>query len=418
MNELKELFELITTHAEPDQNSWKEQERRQRRSARNRKLGAIGLAAALIAGAVVFAAANLRTQEDGPPLPADTGSPHPSDTGSPHPSETPSSRPSVFQPPLGLAIVGLDGSVRQDLGFPSDAWMPDLSSDGTQIMFFTDGTGVAECGGCSNTRVAAVRVGRSKGGFIFLGVNDHIHQVGQPVWSPDGHQIAFVGVDREGNRDIYIADGIPDVDEVPYVGGLAAETRRLTFDPAVDEFPAWSPDGSTIFYDNGGAQPLDDLGFSSTQEIWRVPADGGTPQRLTNNEVADAQADVSADGVVAYSHDGDVWTMDQDGGNPERMKAVPPGAWFSPRWSPDGTMLALLRHDPREHSSFTDHRDHASFDPGSGDPKQLTFLEVVVVNLATGEVTSVGPRVAGDVNPVSWLPDGSALLINRYDAGA
>jgi hypothetical protein len=39
------------------------------------------------------------------------------------------------------------------------------------------------------------------------------------------------------------------------------------------------------------------------------------------------------------------------------------------------------------------------------------------VDLATGEITLVGPRVAADVNPVSWTSDGSALLINRYDAG-
>ena len=45
-------------------------------------------------------------------------------------------------------------------------------------------------------------------------------------------------------------------------------------------------------------------------------------------------------------------------------------------------------------------------------------MQVVVVKLATGHVLTVGPRVASDVNPVSWTPDGSALLIDRYDSGA
>jgi hypothetical protein len=46
------------------------------------------------------------------------------------------------------------------------------------------------------------------------------------------------------------------------------------------------------------------------------------------------------------------------------------------------------------------------------------LLKVVVVDLASGVVSEVGPRVASDYNPVSWMPDGSALLINRFDDGS
>ena len=322
----------------------------------------------------------------------------PTDTGSP---DTPG------QSPLGLAIVGLDGTVQQDLGLPTDAWMPDLSSDGTRIMFLTASTEVGFCGGCSpdsppSDRTAVIPLGKSSGRFIYLDPHSHTREVEQPVFSPDGNQIAFTGVSRkDGNRDIYVA-------ELRQGAVINAVARRLTSDPAIDEFPAWSPDGSTIFYDNGGAEPVDDSGFSSTQEIWSVPADGGTPQRLTNNDTADTQVDVAADGTVAFWRDGDIWTMDQRGTNQRRLKAVPSGTGFNPRWSPDGTMMALLRYDPTE---------RASFDYRRGRPADLPLLEVVVVDLATGKVTKVGPRVAADFNPVSWTPNGSALLINRYDAG-
>ena len=389
MNELREVFEMVTKQAEPDRDSWKEQERRQQRTARNRKVGAIGLVAALIAVAVVFAVTT--TGKDGTlPQPADTGSP-----------DTPG------QSPLGLAIVGLDGTVQQDLGLPTVAWMPDLSSDGTKVIFLTMSTKVGFCGACvpDNDRIVAIPFGESSGSFIYLeGV--HIRRVEEPVWSPDGNQIAFVGVSRgDGNRDIYVAD-LPDGQVEP---ATFVDARRLTFDPAVDEFPAWSPDGSTIFFDNGGSEPLNDSGFSSTQEIWSVPADGGAAQRLTSNDVADAQADVAADGTVAFWREGNIWTMDQDGGNPERLAAVPSETGFNPRWSPDGSMVALLRYDPTAFVFISDL---------PGRPTGLPALEVVVVDLATGEVTVVGPRVAADFNPVSWTPDGSALLINRYDAGA
>ena len=53
MAELREVFEMTTKQMEPDQDSWNEQERRQRRTARNRKVGAFAVAAAIGVAAVV-----------------------------------------------------------------------------------------------------------------------------------------------------------------------------------------------------------------------------------------------------------------------------------------------------------------------------------------------------------------------------
>jgi hypothetical protein len=52
MAELKEVFEMVTKQTEPDQDSWSQQERRQRRTARNRKVGAFVVAAAIGLAAV------------------------------------------------------------------------------------------------------------------------------------------------------------------------------------------------------------------------------------------------------------------------------------------------------------------------------------------------------------------------------
>ena len=46
----------------------------------------------------------------------------------------------------------------------------------------------------------------------------------------------------------------------------------------------------------------------------------------------------------------------------------------------------------------------------------LPLLDVVIVDLETGAIHSVGAQVASDVNPPSWTPDG-ALLIDRYLPG-
>ena len=53
MRDLREVFEMTTKQVEPDLEAWREQEKRQRRANRNRKMGAFAVAAALGAVALV-----------------------------------------------------------------------------------------------------------------------------------------------------------------------------------------------------------------------------------------------------------------------------------------------------------------------------------------------------------------------------
>jgi hypothetical protein len=65
MSELMEVYEMVTKQTEPDLDAWKQQEERQRRVARNRKLGAIAIVAALVIGIAAVAIANLGTRGGG-----------------------------------------------------------------------------------------------------------------------------------------------------------------------------------------------------------------------------------------------------------------------------------------------------------------------------------------------------------------
>ena len=62
MSELREVFEMVTKQTEPDLDAWREQERRQRRKGRNRKLGALAIAAAI---GVVATAVAIRAVDEG-----------------------------------------------------------------------------------------------------------------------------------------------------------------------------------------------------------------------------------------------------------------------------------------------------------------------------------------------------------------
>lgn len=99
-----------------------------------------------------------------------------------------------------------------------------------------------------------------------------------PAWSPNGKSIAFVSkrrpeFDRTDNWDLYAVEAAP-----------GAMPRQLTTfegadnDPTFESRPAWSPDGKSIAYLQGGPQKLI---YYAVQKLAVVPATGGPPRVLT-----------------------------------------------------------------------------------------------------------------------------------------
>jgi WD40-like Beta Propeller Repeat len=305
--------------------------------------------------------------------------------------------------PLGLELVGLDGAT-SNLGLPTDAWMADLSPDGRKVVFVTTSVDLGSCRGCDQggtvVRLAVVPVGSDTGGYVSFAAD--LDSIAQPAWSPDGTHLAFQG-SVSGNLDIYVAD----LTEAVTQGSLdiGVPVTRLTTDPAVDEFPSWSPDGTVLYYDNLGTG-IPDSGVSPTGEIWSVPAAGGDPTKLTDNDVADMQPDAGPDGTIAYWSGGDIRIMAPDGSASRRLSMLPGNLGWNPRWSPDGTKLAVLHYDSSS--------PRAIFEPNPMHPTDLPPMDVIVVDVRSGETTPLDVQVASFFNPVSWTPDGTAVLVTRY----
>ena len=128
-----------------------------------------------------------------------------------------------------------------------------------------------------------------------------------PAWSPDGKSLAFVSkrrpeFDRDSNWDLYVIDAAP--------GGNAVPRQLTTFegpdnDPDTESRPAWSPDGRSVAYLQGG--PLK-LVYYAVQKLAVVPAAGGAPRILTA-------------------------ALDRNATNPV--------------WSPDGSSIYFLLEDDR-----------------------------------------------------------------------
>ncbi len=82
----------------------------------------------------------------------------------------------------------------------------------------------------------------------------------RPLWSPDGTKIVFTS-DRGGTNDVWVVDA----------GGGAP--HQLDNWPSDERSPVWNEDGSAVYFISDRDSKLGD--------VWKVPASGGEPVRIT-----------------------------------------------------------------------------------------------------------------------------------------
>ena len=97
-----------------------------------------------------------------------------------------------------------------------------------------------------------------------------------PVYSPDGNNIAFNG-NRFGNNDVFT---------ISREGGFP---KRLTYHSTADKLTDWSHEGQLIFETNRTYRQIE-----WDKEIYQVSADGGTPFRIL--DAVGKMASISPDG--------------------------------------------------------------------------------------------------------------------------
>ncbi len=140
-----------------------------------------------------------------------------------------------------------------------------------------------------------------------------------PVWSPDGRQIAFVSnreTDQEGGQFIYVmaADG--------------SDIHRLS-QQNESQMPDWSPDGSRIAFTHQG-------------DIYVVNVDGSGEKNLTNSPEKDEQPVFSPDGqriawIKGEGNDTSIYTMNVDGSDSQQVTTG--GNIYNIEWTVDGRIF-------------------------------------------------------------------------------
>lgn len=203
----------------------------------------------------------------------------------------------------------------------------------------------------------------------------------QPVFSPDGGNIAFIWDGDNGlNNDVYVK---------AVAGGAPV---RLTTDPGREHSPAWSPDGSVIaFCRAAGGQ----------HRILAIP-NGGEGEAELGVSIADGVSfgmDWRPDGKFLAIVDRGSATEPNaifllDAGNGEKKRLTNPPASSAgdnfPAYSPDGKRLAFLR--------FVD----------------ANRRMIYIVDLANGNETPIESDASAGL---AWTTDGRELIYSSWRLG-
>lgn len=242
---------------------------------------------------------------------------------------------------------------------------PDVSPDGRRVAYVTNSRGT------STLRVAelgqdAITAERR------LVPSAEYEQAYTPRWSPDGTKIAYSTWTSGGNRDLRIVDV------------TSGRFYALMHDRAIDQQPAWSPDGSVLYFVS------DRTGIAN---VYAHELATGRVAQVTNVRTGAYMPEVSPDGrtlfYVGYTSDGfDVFALELEPSRFLAAEAVPSARPSAPP-TPERGNWRVSHYQPL--STLRPRAFEIEYGPGTfGDTITLTMsgsdavgLHGVAVGLST-----------------------------------
>jgi TolB protein len=169
-----------------------------------------------------------------------------------------------------------------------------------------------------------------------------------PAWSPDGRRMAFTRNEDVGESTTFTFDDVFVMD------ADGSGVRQVTADEEDlwSGQPTWSPDGKELAYVRGEA--IASTVTSKYGELFRIELDGSGKRRLTTGE-PDTDPDWSPGGdeivfvrgvnlsSFEESND-DLHILEVATGRTRQLTRTPAGVYeAAPAWSPDGSRIAFAR---------------------------------------------------------------------------
>ncbi|MEQ1580768.1 MAG: TIR domain-containing protein [Steroidobacteraceae bacterium] len=203
-------------------------------------------------------------------------------------------------------------------------------------------------------------------------VGDADSSLFQPRVSPDGRRVVVYRT-VQGNRDLWLLDG--------------ARTTRFTFDPANDDRPIWSPDGTRIVFRSYR---------SGRGDLYQKLANGtGVEERLVGSDRILTPSSWSPDGrFLMYQTDdpqtaADLWVVPMTGEPTPSVFLQTPFRETYAAFSPDGRWVAYHSNESGRNEVYV----RPFVVPGATDNTAVGQLQV---------------STAGGITPM-WAPGGKEL---------
>jgi Tol biopolymer transport system component len=300
----------------------------------------------------------------------------------------------------GGQAVDLTGEIGHSAWFDGDG--PALSPDRTKLVFSSD----------RNNTVSGAWIMALNKSTIVRVANSGVQ--GQPVWSPDGKQVAYYSYDPTGGTtDIWVIDA----------DGTSAHPVVTS---AVWEFaPAWSPDGSRICFERDNSAGDRPYGF-----LVVVNADGSGERQLTDGAPSTGYA-YAVDAHARWSPDGSRIVFDRQEIT-AGYTAATTDLWIV---GADGGGLTRLTNTPGVHDQYAEWRDDGAILVWSGCTAGCRLTIGVTLGTPAGDIWQMNADGTGIANITNTGTDGQPtwnavrtfsgpttpstfLVITRFDTGA